>query len=359
MCSAFAGHERKCEGEGLGVIPVGMLHSVRRTALWPRFLSSACHRRRSCVSMSAAATAPEPVFLHRLWLRHSSPELSSLRVATWNVLAQCYTRSSWFPWSRPTALRQKPRFAALRRDILALDAALLCLQEVDEYDTFWRDELSSLGYQSQWKQRTQRTNPKRDGVLVAWKPSVLTLVEHEEVDHNDLADGVLEQTQRERIERDCVALLSLFRLESTGRRVCVGTTHIYWDPALEDVKDAQVAHLLRRMGAFRARHGCGDAALILAGDFNSTPSSRAHQVLLNSGQAEQSLPPLRNVFDEEPAYTNVTPPFTATIDYLVVSPGVRVDAVLLVPPREQLGEGLPDALRPSDHLPLVAELGLT
>lgn len=315
--------------------------------------------RRPCVRMSSAPPEPSgeeepPVYRQRQWRRTPGTDAArgpSLRVATWNVLAQCYTRSSWFPWSPPAALKQKPRFAALLRDVTALDACLLCLQEVDEYDTFWRNSLSGLGYQSLWKQRTQQTNPKKDGVLLAWRGS-LTLVAHEEVEYNDLAAQAQDKGQRERLERDCVALLTLIRHEGSGVSLCAATTHIYWDPAYADVKDAQVSYLLQRMTAFCSRHG-HDGHMLIAGDFNSTPGSTAHKLLLGGGA-------LRSVFgDAEPEYTNVTPTFCASIDYMAVSQGVHVDAVLTMPRRDELGAGLPDAFRPSDHLPLAADLTFT
>ncbi len=321
--------------------------------------------------MSAADAGP-PVFRGRAWLPSEAPrdDPAALRVVTYNVLAQCYTRSTWFPWSPSAALKWKARSDALLRDVADVSADLLLLQEVDDYEAFWRPQLAARGYESAWKRRTGVTAAKKDGVALAWRPGALRLEASEEVEHNDLAAGlplvadaparadggdVGQLDARTRLTRDCVGLLALFVHIATGTRVVVATTHIYWDPALADVKDAQTAHLLRRAAAFRAAR-YPDAHLLVGGDFNSVPGSASHVLLLNASGAH-SLPPLRSVFgDTEPPLTNHTPTFTATIDYLVHSPGVRVRAVLHPPPRAALGTGLPDALRPSDHLPLVADV---
>ena len=327
--------------------------------------------------MSASASASAAVLTDRVW--HSRGASTSegsllLRVATYNVLAQVYTRSNYQTWSPPACLKWKARSAALLRDLDALSCDLLLLQEVDE-ESFWKAALAERGYATLHKPRTQSTAAKKDGVLLAWRERDFALLASAEIEHNSLAAGLEPGSEAAvRLTRDCVGLLACLQA-SSGKRLVVGTTHIFWDPAWEDVKDAQTRHFVASAAAFRAQHtppGAPALPLLLGGDFNSMPGSAAHRLLLNEGRWEGTLPLLRSVFSAcgaaEPETTNHTPSFSATLDYLVVTGGeagiegdaanIEVAAVLQLPPRSALGVGCPDSLRPSDHLPLVAQIRL-
>jgi mRNA deadenylase 3'-5' endonuclease subunit Ccr4 len=242
--------------------------------------------------------------------------------------------------------------------LAALRCDVLLLQEVDEA-TFWREQLERAGYELRYKQRTQATGAKKDGCLVAWRRDALRCVEAMDVEHNDLAAGLDKSSDNwSRLSRDSVAVLVRLQSLSTGRELLLGTTHVYWDPALEDVKNAQVSHLLRRYAAFR--EATPSAPCVLGGDFNSRPGSEAHTRLLRGCDG---LPPLRSVFEAagaaEPEVTNHTATFSDVLDYLVCGgEALSCEAVLLTPTRLDLAEGLPDAVRPSDHLPLVADVCL-
>ena len=55
----------------------------------------------------------------------------------------------------------------LIEEIRRLDAGLLSLVEVDEYDEFWKPELEGLGYESLWYKRPRSSSP--DGCAIAWR----------------------------------------------------------------------------------------------------------------------------------------------------------------------------------------------
>ena len=113
--------------------------------------------------------------------------------------------------------------------------------------------------------------------------------------------------------------------------------------------------LILAISDFMAAASCAgvEPPVVFGGDFNSLPGSEVHALL--------TAPPLRSVYTvatgSEPSFTNLTPPFTGTLDYLLVTPDVTVHAALETP-GPGLGSGLPDAKHPSDHLPLAAVLGL-
>ena len=317
-----------------------------------------------------------PSVLGRAWVACPAAPRSAaqLRVATYNVLAQVYTRSSWFPWSPPAALKWKNRGAALLRDIDELALDVLMLQECEDFEPFWVPAMRQRGFEGLYKKRTELTGQKKDGCAIFWRAAALALEgQPVYVEHNALCDGLPPRAEgsprqrgdsgavldaRTRLERDCVGIVAQLALRSvTGQRVVVANTHLYWDPAFADVKLAQAEHMLRRIAAFRSAAAASCAGVeppvVFGGDFNSLPGSEVHALL--------TAPPLRSVYTvatgSEPSFTNLTPPFTGTLDYLLVTPDVTVHAALETP-GPGLGSGLPDAKHPSDHLPLAAVLGL-
>ena len=334
-----------------------------------------------------------PPVLGRAWVCSPGAAQSAaqqLRVATYNVLAQCYTRSSWFPWSPSASLKWKQRGAALLRDIDALSADVLLLQECEDCEPFWVPALRQRGYEGLWKKRTEVTGAKKDGCAIFWRAAALALDgDALFVEHNELCAGLPPRPEgspppradngatldaRTRLERDCVGVVAQLAILRDGPRgadagalgadvprLVVANTHLYWDPAFADVKLAQAEHMLRRIALFRAdcaarRGAAAEPPVVFGGDFNSLPASEVHALLTRHDGA----PPLRSAYaaaaGAEPSYTNLTPDFTGTLDYLLVSPDVAVVAALETP-GPGLGVGLPDASHPSDHLPLAALLG--
>ena len=305
----------------------------------------------------------------------------ALRVVSYNVLAQCNIKPSQFPYASPEQLSWARRSALLGEELRALDADVLLLQEVDCYEAGWRTALAALGYESSYQLRTQAGGARGDGVCVAWRAATLELRARRGIEHNELAtmaSAVGDGARAARLRnRDNVGLVVALAPRGAPRGapplLLAATTHTYWNPEFEDVKAAQAAHTLRCVGAFAAELAtAGTAAaaprsppptppLLLGGDFNALPGSLAAAVLANSGgAAEPRLGPLRSVYAGRlPAFTTATQQFTGALDHLVASRGnVRVVRVLAPPPREACGVGLPNATRPSDHLPLVADVVL-
>ncbi|KAK3002908.1 hypothetical protein RJ639_019798 [Escallonia herrerae] len=149
-------------------------------------------------------------------------------------------------------------------------------------------------------------------------------------------------------------------------------THIftdlkYWtfhllarDPEWADVKLAQAKYLLSRLAQFKMlvsdKFQCVPS-VILAGDFNSVPGDKVTHM--------QRLEPNGNFCTvyaytrEEPEFTNCTPDFTNTLDYIFFTPSGDLKPVsyLELPERESsdVRGGLPNYHHPSDHLPIGAE----
>ncbi|KAL2633242.1 hypothetical protein R1flu_004721 [Riccia fluitans] len=251
-----------------------------------------------------------------------------LRFVSYNILAQAYVKSINFPHSPRSCLRWKNRSEAVVSRLLSLDADLLCLQELDEYQTFYRDKLDKAGYGSVY---VQRGNGKKDGCGIFFKRSRIFLLSEEIIDYNILIPppsteeaeaaeaetGVhVEETSdgdesarrvgdlndvRVRLKRDCVGIIAAFKpLDSPDHIFVLANTHIFWDPVLMDVKLAQAQHLASCVCKFKEKVGREygvDPLVIVAGDFNSLPGDPVYTYLNSGTDLLKQLPEKASVED--------------------------------------------------------------
>ncbi|KAF3679765.1 Carbon catabolite repressor protein 4 -like protein 4 [Capsicum annuum] len=176
-----------------------------------------------------------------------------------------------------------------------------------------------------------------------------------------------------RLKRDSVGIMAAFRLKDPCHLIIVANTHIYWDPELADVKLAQARYLLSRLAQFKLlvsdKFDCSPS-VVVAGDFNSVPGDQVYQYLISGSSVVGNLPessddvsiPLCSVYAStrgEPQFTNCTPGFTGTLDYILFSASGDIKPVsyleLPEPEASDVQGGLPNYYHPSDHLPIGAE----
>ncbi|CAM8883136.1 unnamed protein product [Rhodiola kirilowii] len=335
---------------------------------------------------------------------------------------QVYVKSSLFPHSPRSCLRWKNRSQALLTVLKSLGADILCLQELDEYDSFYKTNIEGLGYSSIY---IQRNGEKRDGCGIFYNTNILSGVSLQKSQNfdgnfylckfvlrwylrsesNTMILCILSRMQqyarwwtslavqkylhkrmfelivetpsdpRVRLKRDCVGIMAAFRLKDPSHHlVVVANTHIYWDPEWADVKLAQVKYLLSRLDTFKNlvadKFEC-DPSVIVTGDFNSTPGDKVYQYLTSGDPSSASHPqcldelpiPLCSVYahtrGREPTFTNCTPDFTNTLDYIFFSLSGRIKPVSFLELPELNSEDvagcLPNLHHPSDHLPIGAD----
>ncbi|KAF4368362.1 hypothetical protein F8388_019079 [Cannabis sativa] len=340
----------------------------------------------------------------------NSHSVSTFTLVSYNILAQAYVKSSYFPHSPSPCLRWKARSQAVLTVLKNLGADFLCLQEVDEYESFYKANMEKNGYSSIY---IQRSGQKRDGCGIFFKNDRAELILQENIDYNDLVNSIQngsllineEQSDKKasdnrdsevtsgnsqdrgdpndprvRLKRDCVGIMAAFRLKRPHSPiVIVASTHLYWDPAWADVKLAQAKYLVSRLAQFKAlvsnKFNCS-SSLFLAGDFNSIPGDKVYQYLNSCNKSSSSETvqedleniPIRlcsvyNITKGEPKFTNCTPDFTDTLDYIFFSPSDSIKPVsLLELPESDASDvvgGLPNSSHPSDHLPIGAEFEIS
>ncbi|KAI4372173.1 hypothetical protein MLD38_010442 [Melastoma candidum] len=369
---------------------------------------------RSAIKMSTKTPLPSPVLpkfvpfdggdVHS----RSKPDGFRFSLVSYNILAQAYVKSALFPHSPSSCLKWKARSQAILTVLKGLDVDFLCLQELDEYEEFYRSNMALNGYSSIY---VKRSGQKRDGCGIFYKQDRANLVLEEKIDYNDLVSSVQDDSDfstgkdsqqklskdqdagtrpglvvneasndrkesndpQVRLKRDCVGIMTAFRLNNKSQAVIiVANTHLYWDPDWADVKLAQAKHLLSLLAEFRTmvseKFEC-TPSVIVAGDFNSTPGDKVYNYLVSgdtsamASQCLEGLPlPLRSVYActrGEPMFTNCTPGFTGTLDYIFFCPSFYIKPVgfLELPEgdSEDVIGGLPNHYHPSDHLPIGAE----
>ncbi|XP_002519903.3 carbon catabolite repressor protein 4 homolog 4 [Ricinus communis] len=388
-----------------------LLVSLPTRLPFPSFTRTICMRKMT--------TAPSPISPKFIPVQAphvfstTKPDGIRVRLVSYNILAQVYVKSSYFPHCPSPSLKWKSRSKAILTILKNLEADFLCLQEVDEYDSFYKQNMEIHGYSSIY---IQRSGQKRDGCGIFYKHDCAELLLEERIEYNDLVNSVQEEAclcgdkpietdangdksvepkngasskstpedrgdpndPRVRLKRDCVGIMAAFRLKDAFRHiVIVANTHLYWDPEWADVKLAQAKYLLSRLSQFKIlvsnQFECSPS-LFLAGDFNSIPGDKVYQYVVSGNssfaptvECLDDLPiPLCSVYGHtrgEPPFTNCTPDFTNTLDYIFFSPDEKITPISFLELPEGnspdvLG-GLPNFYHPSDHLPIGAEFEIS
>ncbi|KAH9320714.1 hypothetical protein KI387_015353, partial [Taxus chinensis] len=363
-------------------------------------------------TMSGTVSSCPPEFIavdNEKWAVKNISEGSIIRVVSYNILAQAYIKSTLFPHSPARCLKWKARSQSVLALLKSLEADILCLQELDEFETFYKGNMDKYGYSSAY---IQRSGHKRDGCGIFYKREQTELLSEEVIQYNDLVpagevpvescDGKDKETStrtsrdaspikmsgsqetnlpndrgdpndpRVRLKRDCVGLLTAFKLTKPPHHVIIiANTHIYWDSDWADVKLAQVKYLLLRLAKFKdtisKKFSCTPLVFV-TGDFNSTPGDEVYQYLTsgvsqhdkgyscntNWKEASEEIPiALQSLYafiGGEPPFTNYTPDFTGTLDYILFSNSNHVQPIrfLKLPSAESpdIQGGLPNEHHP-------------
>lgn len=382
-----------------------------------------------------ARPAPNPPRRVLVPLTPATPSVTKGRftLLSYNLLADLYATGDQFGYCPPWALAWPYRKLNLLKELLGYDADIMCLQEVqsNHFQDFLAPELQKAGYTAIYKKKTTELYTRNayaiDGCATFFKRDRFALVKKYEVEFNkaalSLADAFPADQKKaalNRLLKDNVALIAVLEaLEppfadgaaagstssgaTTGasRRqlVCVANTHIHSNPELNDVKLWQVHTLLKGLEKIAAS---ADIPMLVAGDFNTTPGSAAHSMLVKGSVAPnnpelandplgilrpasklQHQLPLASAYASvaaapnsdhgmqrqkrrldpvsgEPRFTNITKDFRGTLDYILYTTDSLVPSATLELPddsecRSKSNQGLPNDNWSSDHVALMVE----
>ncbi|BGP15962.1 hypothetical protein JCM10213_004777 [Rhodosporidiobolus nylandii] len=329
----------------------------------------------------------------------------------YNILCDKYATGAMYGYTPSWALSWEYRKELILQEVLNYGSDIVCLQEVDveQYETYFLEHLSAQEYDgvhySKSRARTMSGDEKRsvDGCATFFKNTTFALVEQHLIEFNQIAlrrpDFKKTEDMFNRVmTKDNIAVVTLLEHRASGARLIVANAHIHWDPEFRDVKLVQVAMLMDELnkiandfarlparmnlaeGYDKAPHYANGSKIptIICGDFNSTPDSGVYQYL-QSGRIEKDHDDfmehvygtytseglnhrlnLRSAYSHvsELPFTNYTPGFKGTIDYIwYTASSMGVQGLLgEVDPQYLAGcVGFPNAHFSSDHLPVLAE----
>jgi mRNA deadenylase 3'-5' endonuclease subunit Ccr4 len=255
----------------------------------------------------------------------------SFVVASWNILATAYIRREWYPRTPRRFLDPSWRLPAVAKHALALDADILCLQEVEAsaYDAIDR-VLAPAGYAGS---HAPKGNGRPDGCAIFFRRGRFNLEHTSRLAYSDGAGGP-----------DSGHILQLLILEQDGRRLALGNTHLKWDPPGAEAS-SRWGYRQAKLAVAALDEAAGSADRILCGDLNVTPESDVAALLTEAGfdYAHRGLQDVRTCNSNGQA---------RLIDYLFFR-----GSLLATPLPTDIVEDmtpLPSSGQPSDHVPLAA-----
>jgi CCR4-NOT transcription complex subunit 6 len=329
-------------------------------------------------------------------------------IMSYNTLCDKYATPQMYGYTPSWALGWKYRSELLKEEIIGHSATIICLQEIDRnsFEGFWTPELGDRGYKgAYWPKTRARTmnetdSRKVDGCATYYKSSEFKLLEKVSVEYNAMAlrrDDFkkTEDVYNRVMNKDEVALITVFEHISSGSPLIVANTHVQWDPQFCDVKIVEVALLLEEVEKLVTKYASNSTPegskypkysdpknipTIITGDYNSTFESGVY-ALFGSGKLSPKHPELEGrtygKYTEEGvshklqlksayadigelSFTNYTPNFVEVIDWMwYTTPTLRVKGLLGSINSDYVDHyvGFPNSHHPSDHIPILAKFG--
>ncbi|VUZ42984.1 unnamed protein product [Hymenolepis diminuta] len=355
----------------------------------------------------------------RKWRSLCNPSKNGFRfkVMSYNVLSANYATMNQFPYCPSWAIDWEYRRRGILEELRRYSPHVICLQEIDtdQFETIFQPELAKNNYEGIFVVKTRAHTKdavaarKVDGCAIFWdstKFNKIATFKHEfgySCSHLGINPSSL-LIERVMI-RDNVAIDVVLEVKNSGaangKRFCVATGHIHWDPECSDVKLTQTILWTSELWQHLEKL-CGSAAaaarmpVILCGDFNSLPQSGVVEFLSNGSIPINHAEFLDNGFKfnfqewnildkstfenntvhhhfnldrayktstDGMEYTNMTYDFKGMIDYVFFSR----NAFRLLSSLDQIPDswfaservvGCPHIHIPSDHFSLLVELDL-
>lgn len=283
------------------------------------FLEVKCYHPRhpefyqSVVSTERIARFSGPVQA-RLTKPLPPTDSQTVRVATFNILAQPYIRTAlaqdiyythlhkcWHltEWSR--------RCPLILREILDTDSDIICLQEVagGAHEAQIRRVLSSTHDFSFFGKSSVANNGNPIGVSISLRKSKFQVIETERWNLGSGDDSILlsmlSEDEKAEVRRKfgdsffetvlkgihTVAGVVRAKHVITGQEISVANTHLFFHPFGGHVRILQGVCLMRKLARLRASHATCKPGIIVCGDFNSRPDSGSFHVM-NGGEIDAS-----------------------------------------------------------------------
>nr|AAG51265.1 hypothetical protein [Arabidopsis thaliana] len=264
-----------------------------------------------------------------------------------------------------SSLMWEKRSKAILDNIKNFEADFICLQEVDEYHSFFDRNMEAQGYSG-----IPIENKEGYECAIFFKPKFAEFITYQTTriqgytKYENLCVAPSSSTVSSEssdvvnAEELSVVMVAFKILKPFNHVVIIASSHLKsgkpdrWD----DLKLAQVKTLMTELASFKeiisALTNCSPS-VILAGDFNSKPYVHKY---INSDNIPSDID-LRSVYEftkGEPRFTNNVPGFAETLDYMFYTHSEIISPVKLLDSPDEV-DFLPNEIHPSDHLPIGVE----
>lgn len=349
------------------------------------------------VSSASVEAGPGPCPFetrHAFTADYTQPE--RFRCISYNILAdtyadQKYTKAVLFPYCPPYALELAYRKLLLIKEIQGYKGDLICLQEVDKkvYHSDLEPPFSSSGLKGFY---TEKGGNMAEGLACFYRTSKFRCLDNQSIilskalaDVSYLADVLYSISQNSQLQErmltrpTALQVVLLECIEKKERLLLVANTHLYFHPDSDHIRLLQAYCCIRILQWLRAeyteKYGIPPAVL-LSGDFNSTPEFGVYK-LMTTGQVPESCADWESNSEEAvrgleavqgipmdsacgtPEYTNYTTGFQGCLDYIFIERHrLAVEEVVPMPSHEEVTchQAIPSIVFPSDHIAQVATL---
>ncbi|UZJ53212.1 hypothetical protein CBS101457_002532 [Exobasidium rhododendri] len=254
-------------------------------------------KREAGVVEEPSSTDGKPLFTPREWVnvkagegsRSSGHNVSSIRVISWNILAQGLVRRKLFPGS--DCLKWKERQAGLCAEMGSHDWDIAAFQEVDKIEVHGPN-LSKSGRSYLYE---KGYSAKQHGLMIAWRVkksnanSASSRLAFQEkavgskivyFDHECIGPKSEGRRGLSRVTRNIALFAALASANDPKKGVIVATTHLFWHPLHSYERVRQTGLLKRALMEWRqANSDWSDWSIILAGDFNDQPHSATYKLM--------------------------------------------------------------------------------
>ncbi len=226
---------------------------------------------------------------------------TTIRVLSYNMLADCYTRPQYFPYVSPGNLAFFNRAKKVVAELKSTMADIICLQEVDHFADFYWKELTNLGYDVYYN---NKGHGRYDGIVVGLIKDKFQLFGSpaEEVRYDELKPKHLYPE----FFQGYIGQIVACRHIASDTVILVGNTHL-WAMGSEDTRFGQTALLTHRLSEAAAKYGAVYGkipAVVVCGDMNSLPGGVAFRRFYNipTGYAGWKGPDYENIAEFEAQY---------------------------------------------------------
>jgi CCR4-NOT transcription complex subunit 6 len=208
-------------------------------------------------------TAPSPP-QERKWitLQDGIPSTSNetIKVTSFNILCDRACTQALYGYTPDADLEWETRRENVLKEIQAIDADVISLQEVDT-DTHYEFLSPKLAYHDYkgiyWPRPRSKTMMEKeakrvDGCAIFYKGSKYILLDKQLIDTANVAINRPDMKNQQDIfnrvmPRDNIAIIAFLENRVTGSRIIVVNTHLHWDPKYADVKLIQIAIVMEKV----------------------------------------------------------------------------------------------------------------